>query len=40
MHTLLVLPSGRRVCLHCLHPAPPSPTENETSLKGSWTYRF
>lgn len=31
MHTLLVLPSGRRVCLHCLHPAPPSPTENETS---------
>ena len=31
MHTLLVLPSGRRVCLHCLHPAPPSPTENPTS---------
>lgn len=31
MHTLLVLRSGRRVCLHCLHPAPPSPTENETS---------
>lgn len=31
MHTLLVLPSGRRICLHCLHPAPPSPTENESS---------
>lgn len=31
MHTLLVLPGGRRVELHCLHPAPPSPTENETS---------
>jgi endonuclease/exonuclease/phosphatase (EEP) superfamily protein YafD len=31
MHTLLRLPGGRRVELHCLHPAPPSPTENETS---------
>lgn len=31
MHLLLVLPSGRRVELHCLHPAPPSPTENESS---------
>lgn len=31
MHTLVVLPSGRRIRLHSLHPAPPSPTENETS---------
>ena len=27
----VVLPSGRRVQAHFLHPAPPSPTENETS---------
>lgn len=31
MHLLVVLPSQRRVRLHCLHPAPPSPTENPTS---------
>lgn len=31
MHTLLRLPSGDPVRLHCLHPAPPSPTENEAS---------
>lgn len=31
IHTQVTLPSGRRVSLHCLHPAPPSPTENETS---------
>jgi endonuclease/exonuclease/phosphatase (EEP) superfamily protein YafD len=31
MHTLVVLSSQQRVRLHCLHPAPPSPTENETS---------
>ena len=31
MHTVLVLGSGDRVRLHCLHPAPPSPTENPAS---------
>lgn len=31
MHALVTLPSGDRFRLHALHPAPPSPTENETS---------
>ncbi|MGI9046475.1 MAG: endonuclease/exonuclease/phosphatase family protein [Burkholderiales bacterium] len=31
MHALLVLPSGRRVRMHCVHPKPPSPTENPGS---------
>ncbi len=31
MHADIVLPSGRRVQAHFLHPAPPSPTENTTS---------
>lgn len=31
MHTLLVLPTGLRVKLHCVHPKPPSPTENPGS---------
>ncbi len=31
IHTLLQLPSGDRIRMHFLHPAPPSPTENEAS---------
>ncbi len=31
MHAMLVLRSGRRVRLHCVHPKPPSPTENPGS---------
>jgi endonuclease/exonuclease/phosphatase (EEP) superfamily protein YafD len=31
MHTLLRLPSGDEIRMHFLHPAPPSPTENEAS---------
>ncbi|NNE68939.1 MAG: endonuclease [Rhodothermales bacterium] len=31
IHTLLHLPSGEQVRAHFLHPAPPSPTENEQS---------
>lgn len=31
MHTLLRLPSGDEIRIHFLHPAPPSPTENEAS---------
>ena len=31
IHAIVVLPSGRRVRLHCLHPKPPSPTENPDS---------
>ena len=33
MHAEVLLPSGTRVELHCLHPPPPSPTENDTSLE-------
>ena len=31
MHTLVSLPSGDKIRVHFLHPAPPSPTENEES---------
>lgn len=31
MHALVTLPGGQQVRLHCLHPAPPSPSENESS---------
>ena len=31
MHTLVSLASGQKVRVHFLHPAPPSPTENEQS---------
>jgi endonuclease/exonuclease/phosphatase (EEP) superfamily protein YafD len=33
VHTQVRLGSGRLVSLHCMHPAPPSPTENPTSAE-------
>lgn len=33
MHAMLVLRGGQRVRLHCLHPKPPSPTENPGSAQ-------
>lgn len=31
IHAMVELPGGQRVTLHCLHPKPPSPTENPGS---------
>ena len=33
MHALAILPSGQQVRVHFLHPAPPSPSENEESTE-------
>lgn len=33
IHTLIELPSGKRVRGHFVHPAPPSPTENDSSIE-------
>ena len=33
MHAAVVLPSGQRVRMHFVHPAPPSPTENDESTE-------
>ncbi len=33
MHAMAVLPSGRKVRIHFLHPAPPSPTEHDKSTQ-------
>jgi endonuclease/exonuclease/phosphatase (EEP) superfamily protein YafD len=33
IHAEVRIPSGQKIKLHCLHPAPPSPTENDTSIE-------
>lgn len=33
IHTIVKLESGKRIKLHCLHPRPPGPTENERSAE-------
>lgn len=33
MHATVVMSNGERIRIHFLHPAPPSPTENETSIE-------
>ncbi|WP_339924861.1 endonuclease/exonuclease/phosphatase family protein [uncultured Cyclobacterium sp.] len=32
IHTSVILPSGKPIQIHCIHPEPPSPTESDTSL--------
>tara|TARA_R110002050_G_scaffold127860_1_gene248950 strand:- start:9 stop:1088 length:1080 start_codon:yes stop_codon:yes gene_type:complete len=32
IHSTVVLPSGKPIQIHCIHPEPPSPTESDTSL--------
>ncbi|SEJ08669.1 Uncharacterized conserved protein YafD, endonuclease/exonuclease/phosphatase (EEP) superfamily [Cyclobacterium xiamenense] len=32
IHAEAVLPSGKKVQIHCLHPEPPSPSESDTSV--------
>ncbi|MFO7824259.1 MAG: endonuclease/exonuclease/phosphatase family protein [Cyclobacterium sp.] len=32
IHSEVVLPSGKKVQIHCVHPEPPSPTESDTSV--------
>jgi endonuclease/exonuclease/phosphatase (EEP) superfamily protein YafD len=33
MHTRIKLPSGQEIALHCVHPKPPFPTEDESSTE-------
>ncbi len=33
IHTGVILPSGEEIMLHCLHPAPPGPSENQKSIE-------
>lgn len=32
IHSSVILPSGKAIQIHCIHPEPPSPTESDTSL--------
>lgn len=31
IHAKLITPKGQKICIHCLHPEPPSPSESKTS---------